>query len=353
MTTRSYIFFLSSLSFISLLSLSACKHNKEDASKAANNRPKGLRAEGYVVQPEVFEDNITASGSLRPNEEVEIHPEVSGRITAILFKEGSYVKKGQTMVQINDADIRAQIQKLRAQKALQQKVLDRQEELLRIGGISRQDYETTQTQIASINADIDYQEAQLRKTRIVAPFDGKVGIRDVSTGAIVSPTTVVAVLQQLHPLKMDFTVPDQYRGILTEGKTVFFTVDGQSEPMSGKIAAIDPGADVNTRSIKVRAKVPNPKGVLTAGAFAHVEIPNESNRNALLIPSQAIIPTTKDKKVAIVRKGKAEMVTIEIGARTEDKVLVTQGLVAGDTVITTGMMQVKPGMDVKITKLKS
>ena len=352
MTTRNHIFFLSSLYILSLLIFSACKSNKEDATKS-NNRPKGLRAEGYVVQPQVFQNDISASGTLRPNEEVEIHPEVSGRITHILFKEGSFVRKGQTLVQINDADIRAQIQKLKAQKALQQKMLERQEELVRIGGISQQDYETTQTQIASINADIAYQEAQLRKTKIVAPFDGRIGIRGVSVGAIVSPSTAVASLQQLNPLKMDFSVPDQYRQTLTVGKTVFFTIDGQSEPMSGKISAVDPGADVNTRAIRVRAIVPNPTGKLTAGGFAHVQIPHETDNKALLIPSQAVIPTTREKKVAVVRKGKAELITVELGARTEDKVLVTQGLVAGDTVIITGIMQVKPGMDVTITKVKS
>lgn len=352
MTNRQNIFFLSFVYFLSFIIISSCKSNKEDAIKA-NNKSKSLRAEGYVVQPQVFQKDISASGTLHPNEEVEIHPEVAGRITSILFKEGSFVKKGQTLVQLNDADIRAQIQKLRAQKALQQKVLDRQNELLSIGGISRQDYETTQTQIASIDADIAFQEAQLRKTRIVAPFDGRIGIRNVSVGAIVAPTTAIATLQQLHPLKMDFTVPDQYRDVITTGKTVFFTVDGITEPLSGKISAVDPGADINTRSIKVRAIVSNPDGKLTAGAFAHVQIPNESNNNALLIPSQAVIPTTRDKKVAIVRKGKAALVVVQLGARTEDKVLVTEGLVPGDTVIVTGIMQVKPGMDITITKVKS
>lgn len=331
--------------------LSGCK-DKEDAVKAGN-RPKGLRAEGYIVQPQAFQNDISASGTLRPNEEVNVHPEVSGRITAISFKEGMQVRAGQTLVQLNDADIRAQIQKLRAQRALQEKLLERQQELLRIGGISRQEYETNETQIASINADIAFQEAQLRKTKIVAPFDGRVGIRDVSVGAIVSPTTVVASLQQLHPLKMDFTIPDQYRQSVSAGKTVFFTIDGQSTTHSGKISAIDPGADASTRSIRVRAIVPNTDGKLTAGSFAHVQIPNESASDAILVPSQAIIPGSRDKKVAVVKNGKATLVVVETAIRTADKVQVTSGLATGDTVITTGMMQVKPGMDVTIVKIKS
>ncbi|HRO42800.1 MAG TPA: efflux RND transporter periplasmic adaptor subunit [Flavipsychrobacter sp.] len=351
MFTNRNIFFSAFVSLSSLLIISSCG-NKEDASKA-NSKPRGLRAEGYVVQPQSFQNDISASGTLRPNEEVEILPEVAGRITSILFKEGALVKKGQTLVQLNDADIRAQIQKLRAQKSLQQNLLERQEELVRIGGISRQEYETTQTQIASINADISFQEAQLRKLKIVAPFDGRVGIRGVSVGAIVSPTTVVATLQQLHPLKMDFTIPDQYKKAVSAGKNIFFTLDGSSEPLSGKISAVEPGANINTRSVTVRAIVPNPNGKLTAGSFAHVQIPNESDNNAILIPSQAIIPTSREKKVAVVREGKAVFVVVELSVRTEDKVQVTSGLVPGDTVIITGIMQVKPGMDVTITKLGS
>lgn len=344
------------LVFVNLLIVSAlysCKSSKEDATVKTKTRSRELRAEGYLVKMQSFQKDFSASGTLRPNEEVDIHPEVSGRITAILFKEGSHVRKGQTLVQLSDADIRAQIQKLKAQRALQQKLMERQEELLRIGGISRQEFETTQTQIASINADIAFQEAELRKTRIVAPFDGQIGLRNVSNGAIVSPTTVVATLQQVHQLKMDFTVPDQFRGALQAGKQVFFTLDGSSEPLSGKISAIEPGADATTRAVKVRAIVANPGGKLSPGSFAHVEIPFESNNSAILVPSQAVIPTSRDKQVAIVRNGKADMVTVELGSRTEEMTEILNGLVAGDTVITTGLMQVKPGMDVKITKLKT
>jgi len=333
-------------------SLFSCKSNKQDANNERGGRPRGLKAEGYIIVPQTFQKDFTASGSLRPNEEVEVHPEISGRITAIRFREGSYVSRGQTLVQLNDADIRAQIQKLRAQRGLQEKLLARQEDLVRIGGISRQEYEATQTTIATINADIAFQEAQLRKTRIVAPFSGKVGLRQVSVGAVVSPTTIVASLQQVQPLKIDFTVPDQYKAGLSAGKTVFFEVDGQPEPFSGKISAIEPGADVNTRSVRVRAIVPNRDSKLVPGSFASVTIPMESSASSILVPSQAIIPTTREKKVAIVRKGKADMVVVELGERTNDMVEIVHGLVPGDTVITTGIMQVKPGMDVQIVRLR-
>lgn len=329
-----------------------CKTKKEEKTQVKGGRPNNLAAEAYIITPQAFENEYEASGSLLPNEELEIHPEVSGRITNISFKEGSNVRKGQTLVQLYNQDIAAQIQKLRAQRQLQVKIQERQRELVNIGGISRQDYETTQTQIRSIDADIAFAQAQLRATKIIAPFDGRIGIRNISVGAVVSPTTVITTLQQVHPLKMDFTVPDIYSKYLNNGKQVDFTITGSTDTFTGKISAIDPGADVNTRTVRVRAVVPNPNGKLVAGSFARVIIPFETEKSAILIPSQAVIPTSMDKKVAVVRGGKAQMVTVQLGTRTSDRVEVMTGLQAGDTVILTGLMQVKPGMDVKITKVR-
>jgi membrane fusion protein, multidrug efflux system len=353
MTFKADKFFVPLFVSTLILFLAACGSKKEETKTTKGGAPKDLRAEGYVVTPGNFSNDFSASGSLLPNEEIEIHPEISGRVTSINFKEGSNVRKGQTLVQLYDADIRAQIQKLKAQKQLQVKTLDRQKELLNIGGISKQDYDITQTGIASIDADIAMAQAQLRSTRIVAPFDGKIGLRSISNGAVVSPTTIIATLQQTHPLKMDFTVPDRYRDAIAPGKEVFFSLSGSVDTLSGKISAIDPGAEQTTRTIRVRAVVPNPNGKLLPGSFAHVLVPFQHTADAILIPSQAVIPTTKDKKVAVVKNGKAEMVVVRLGTRTEDKVEIVAGLQQGDTIITTGLMQVKPGMDVKITKVRS
>lgn len=351
-STKIFIPFLS----IGLLSVGTvgCKSKVDEKSQAkGGGKPNKLAAEAFIVKPQVFENEYIASGSLLPNEELNILPEVSGRVTNILFKEGSNVHKGQTLVQLYSEDIAAQIQKLRAQRQLQVKLQQRQKDLVDIGGISKQEYETTQTQIKSIDADIAFSQAQLRATRIIAPFDGRIGIRNISVGAIVSPTTIITTLQQVHQLKMDFTVPDHYSKYLQNGKEVHFTTNDGSDTLSGKISAVDPGADANTRTVRVRAIVPNANNKLVAGAFARVIIPFESEPNAILIPSQAVIPTTRDKQVAIVRGGKASLVTVQLGSRTTDKIEVTQGLQAGDTVIITGLMQVKPGMEVKVTKVSS
>ncbi len=344
--------FTTFLSLSTLLALNACKGNKDEA-KSKGGRPNNLSAEGYVAVAATFTNDYSVGGSLLPNEEIEIHPEITGRVTAISFKEGSRVRKGQTLVELYSADIAAQVRKLKAQRELQVKILERQKQLLEIGGISRQDYETTQTQIAAIEADVAYAEAQMRATKVVAPFDGTIGIRSISVGAVVSPTTTITTLQQTNPLKMDFTVPDIYYKNISTGKEVFFTITGSNDTMTGKISAIDPGATSATRTVKVRAMVPNPDDKLVAGSFAQVYIPMHSDDNAILIPSQSVIPTTSDKKVGVVKGGKADLVTVKLGTRTGDKVEVLQGINPGDTIITTGLMQIKPGMEVKITKLRS
>lgn len=327
----------------------ACNGKKE--APKGGSKPNTLSAKGHVVSAGSFSDIYTASGSLLPNEQIDILPEISGRVTGIHFKEGSFVKEGQLLVQLYDQEIRAMLQKLKAQRRLQQNTEERQKSLLEIGGISKQDYETTQTQVQSIDADIALAEAQLRATKIIAPFSGNIGIRNISEGAVVTPSTLIATLQQTNTLKMDFTVPDRYSKNLHPGKEVMFSVTGVRDTLTGKITAVDPGADQVTRTIRVRATVSNPGNKLVAGSFARVLVPLESDSDAILIPSQSVIPTTKDKLVAVVRNGKVDMATVQLGARTADKVEVLNGLQPGDTILTTGLMQAKKGMDVKITEV--
>jgi membrane fusion protein (multidrug efflux system) len=227
--------FLSLTAIAAVLYLSSCKSDNNGAGKGAgmSGRSKKVNAEAYVVAPQSFSNTYTASGSLRPNEEIEVHPEMSGRVTSMSFHEGSVVRKGQLLVQLYDADLKAQLQRLQAQKRLQQSTEKRQRELVNIGGISRQDYEATETQMKYIDADIAVAEAALSKMRVLAPFDGTIGLRNVSIGAVISPSTVIATLQQIHPLKMDFNVPDQYR--------IHVLLDEHYFPVNASICCIHTG----------------------------------------------------------------------------------------------------------------
>lgn len=333
----------------SIILFTSCKGGG-DAPKTGG-KPNGMSAVGHVVTPASFSDMYTATGTLLPNEEIDILPEISGRVTAINFKEGTAVKQGQLLVQLYDEEIKAQIRKLKSQRELQLNTRDRQKALVDIGGISKQDFETTQTEVHSVEADIALAEAQLRATKIIAPFSGNIGIRNISVGAVVTPSTLITTLQQTRNLKIDFTIPDNYRNAVKTGAGVLFSINGIRDTLSGTIIAIDPGADAVTRAIRVRATVPNADGRLVAGSFARVLVPLESSDDAILIPSQSVIPTTKDKLVAVVRNGKAELTKVVLGTRTSSKVEILSGLQKGDTILTTGIMQVKDGMDVRITKV--
>jgi membrane fusion protein (multidrug efflux system) len=343
--------FLQIVAGVSTLSAVACGGKQEEAPKGAAGRPKNITADAYVVKPQSFSNTYTASGSLLANEEVEIHPEMPGRVTSISFREGSVVRKGQLLIQLFDADLKANLQKLQEQKKLQQATESRYRELIRIGGISKQEYEASQTSVSGINADIAIAQAEISKMRVLAPFDGTIGLRNISVGAVVSPTTTIATLQQVGQLKIEFAIPDQYRNQLRLGQEVRFSVDGRQDTLSGKISAIEAGADLRSRTVRARALVPNSKGELVAGSFAHVVVTFETNNNAIMVPSQAIIPTTRDKKVALVRSGKAQMTTVLTGVRTAERVEVLQGLREGDTILVTGLMQVKPNMAVKVRKV--
>jgi membrane fusion protein (multidrug efflux system) len=330
----------------------ACSSKEDKAAGGKPSGPRALQAEVVIVKPTPLETTYQSSGTLLSNEEINVYPEVSGRITSINFKEGSMVRKGQLLVQLYSAEIEAQIEKLKAQRKLAITTKERQDELLKISGISRQEYDNTLTSIASIDADIAFNEAQLRRLQIRAPFDGIIGLRNVSVGAVVSSATLITSIQQVHQLKIDFPIPDQYRNNVKVGSSFMFTVAGIQDTLRATVAAIQPVADATTRTVTVRGIVPNSSGKLVPGGFANVFFPLARTNDAITIPSQCIIPSTRDRKVALVRNGKAELVTVVTGTRLVENIEILQGLQSGDTVIATGIMQVKPGMDVKVTKVR-
>lgn len=327
---------------------------KKDEAGGGGSKGKGnktILADAYVVKNSVLDQTIDATGTLQSNEEIQIQPEVNGRITGLFFKEGTNVSKGTLLVKLYDADLRATLQKLELQQQLYKTTLERQENLLKINGISRQDVDVTRNQVEAAGADMEFTRTQIQKTEIRAPFNGRLGLRNVSEGAIVTPATVIATLQQIDPLKIDFAIPEKYRNTVHLSDPVGFKVTGDTLNYKGSIYAIDPKIDLSTRTVKLRAIVPN-NGRLFPGSFARVTIYLKDNPNAIMVPTQAIIPGTRDKKVLVMDHGKVKFVTVETGTRTEDNVQITSGLEIGDTVVTTGILQLKEGMPVKFNKVQ-
>ena len=309
-------------------------------------------ADGFVVATSSIDNAVDAAGTLASNEMIELKSEITGRVTGIFFKEGAQVKKGDLLVKLYDEDIRAQIKKLEYQKSLAEKTLERQKELLKISGISQQEVDISANQVDIYNADVLYQKALLQRTELRAPFSGVIGIRNISQGAIIAPTTVIATLLQNNPLKIDFTIAEKYRPVINTRDYIEFTVAGDTNRYRGNIYVIDPQIDLTTRTVKIRALAPNPSGKLSPGTFASIKLVLRQTTDAIMIPSQAVIPGSRDKKVIVSENGQTKFVTVETGLRTEQEVQITSGLQPGDTILISGMMQAKPGMPVKFTNLK-
>jgi len=305
-----------------------------------------LRVTVYDVHPDRLSERLATTGTVRANEEVEIVSEISGKVDAIHFREGSRVEAGELLVEIDDSELEAERQRALHRVGLAERAEARQRQLLDDGVISSEAYDVSLGELNVLRAELQLIEAQLLKTKIRAPFGGVIGLRWVSVGSFLSPQTPIASLNDLDPVKVDFTVPEKYASLLGPGDDMTFHVDGSDRSFTGTVYAVEPSVDTATRSLRLRARCPNPDGVLVPGAFANVQLIVRSVENALAVPSIAVIPELGGKKVFVFEGGTAEARRVETGIRTEDMVQVTRGLEAGDLVITSPIQQVAEGMSV-------
>jgi membrane fusion protein (multidrug efflux system) len=285
------------------------------------------------------------------NEATEIHPEVAGRITGIFFKEGAYVPKGALLVKLYDADLQAQKQKLLVQIRIAEQNQNRSAQLLKIGGISRQDYENTELTTSNARADLEVLNTSILKTEIRAPFSGKLGLRMVSLGAYVNNATVITTISQMNQMRIDFTVPEKYTSQVKNGDIVNFTVPGSARNYAAKVIATESNISQNTRTLQVRAAVLGNQADLVPGGFAKVALNFQPDPNSIVVPSQAIIPEARGKKIFIYSGGIAKYVDVTTGLRDSVNVQVTSGVKAGDTVLVSGLMALKPNAKVKIGRI--
>jgi len=325
------------------------KQSSQNTSGSAKNVETYVKA--AVVKPEMIKNVLNAKGSVIPNEEVVINSEISGKIVGIHFKEGDRVAKGQLLVSIEDDELQAQLAQQEHLLEFLEKKAIREEKLNAKGGVSDEQYEATVRDLKTTKSQIDFIKAQIEKTKIHAPFSGILGLRFVSEGGYVVPADKITDLIDVDPLKIDFNIPEKYMGVVKKGNPISFTVEGITEHFSGKVYAIEPKIDPETRTIRLRAISPNTDRELLPGAFAQVEIVLEEIDQALCVPTQSIIPEMNTKKLYLIKNGKAKQVEVETGLRLAKKIQVTNGIQAGDTVLTSGLLQVRNGTEVSITEI--
>lgn len=300
-----------------------------------------------TVTPSPLAETISSTGTLLAEESVELQAEINGKVSGISFKEGVHVRKGELLVKLNDADLLASRARAHYRRELAQLREQRFAKLLKQGVARQEEYDTALNELNVQEAEIDLINAQIAKTEIRAPFDGVVGLRFVSEGAYVSAATRVATLQRLDRLKVDFSVPEKYAVRLRAGSPITFVVAGASERFVGEIYAVEPRIDVATRTVLVRAVCPNQHGKVLPGAFASIELTLGQLKDAILIPSVAVVPGLDEKNVYVLIEGKAERRPVQTGTRLQSSVQILSGLAPGEVVITSGLSQMRPGLSVR------
>jgi membrane fusion protein (multidrug efflux system) len=320
--------------------------------KAESNKPKGPAGpptvEAVVAKPQSAGEVISVNGSLLPNESVEIRPEVSGRITGIFFEEGSAVSKGQLLIQLNNDDLKAQYAKLEINEQLYIDEVNRQKRLLEIKGISQEEYDVSANKLNSVRADKQVLQVAIEKTSIRAPFSGRVGLRLVSPGSYVTSTTLITTLDQTDLLKLEFSIPEKYVASVHKNDVVSFTVTGSAVTHKATIYAMEPSINANSRDLKVRAKTNNTSRNLVPGSYASTEINVNSNKGNLVITTDALIPGMQSQSVFVYHNGLARKKKVQTGSRSSSDIEITEGIDIGDTIIVTGLMQMKDSSAVKI-----
>jgi membrane fusion protein (multidrug efflux system) len=348
----SYLFYsLFLLSFLTLPSCSSKRKTEAEAKQKAGNRPPVPKVSGFVVETQTISETLTVPGTIVSEDATEIHPEVSGRIVQLNVREGTHVGKGTVLAKLYDGDLQAQKRKLQVQLQIAQQTEGRHEELLKIGGISKEDYASTALQVSNLRADLDIINTAIAKTVVRAPFSGKLGLKEISTGAYVTPASVIATIQKTADLKIDFSLPEKYTNQVQKGQYVNFTIEGSNRNYTAVVAATESGVDQNSRALMFRARVKGETAGLTPGNFAKVTLHFEPDPNALLIPSQAVIPQARGKIVIVAKNGIANYVDVTTGVRDSSMVQITNGLNKGDTVVVTGLLTLKPKGKVDVNKI--
>ena len=338
------LLFLAAIFFCTLI-FAGCESKNGDA---APKPPAAMLVNGIVVQPQQLDNVVRSSGTVLASESVDLVAEAAGRIETITFREGAHVSHNELLIKINDDDVQAQLKKIELQINLATEQETRQKHLYDINAISKEDYDISLNQVNSYKADRDNLLAAIRKREVRAPFDGIIGLRYVSEGGYVGQTTRIASIQKINPLKVDFAIPEKYSDQVSVGDPVQFSSEDTRLQFSGKVFAIEPKIDASTRTLQLRALCDNKSEKIFPGAYVQIELQLKNIPNAMMVPTQAVVPVLKGQIVYIRRNGVIVSIPVNTGIRTASSVQILNGLSAGDTVITTGLMQMRSGLRVDV-----
>ncbi|MDD3567305.1 MAG: efflux RND transporter periplasmic adaptor subunit [Bacteroidales bacterium] len=351
MTKR--IIYLAAFTTTLMLIGASCGNGEKEGNTRSERARLGLQVNGYIVDLQPLTQGLSLSGTLIAGEEVELRAETTGKLVEFHLDEGKQVKKGQLLARVNDSEVRARLEKLKSDLQLALDNLERNQRLKDINALSQQELDVALNRVDGIRAEIRLAEAQIEKAEIRAPFDGKIGLRNVSPGSFIGANTVLATLIQDNPLRLEFSVPERYAYGVKAGKEVTFTLGHYPTEYKATIYATESAIDQQTRALRVRAICPNPHGELLPGSFARVSFILNGSPKTILIPPQALVPVLGGQNVVLARNGRATFVPVETGIRTATSVEVVSGIAPGDTLLLSGLLQVREGTPINTTIVDS
>lgn len=327
------------------------KEKKASPVAGGNTVASVLSVDGTVIKAVPFDKKLIVTGSIQANESVELKAEVSGKIRKIYFTEGQAVKKGDLLLKIDDDELLAQLDKQKANKKLNEDNEFRQRKLLEKEAISQEEYDNALNRLKTTEADIRLLAAQLAKTSIRAPFNGYIGFRYVSEGAFISSSLVIATLFNLDPAKIEFSIPAKHASRVSVGNKIYFTIESDTTQYEGLVYAVEPQIEASTRTLKIRAQTPNPDRKMLPGQYVSIQLVLEHLENSIMVPTEAVVPEQDGSKVFIVKNGVAAESRVSPGERTDRTLEILRGVNVGDTVLTSGILQLRAGMKVNVTRL--
>jgi len=326
-----------------------CKEKPKAFDKFNSNAP--VSVDVAIAANQQVDKVVEVNGSVAAKDFVELRPEINGRVVFLQIPEGKQVQAGTVLAKLNDADLQAQLEKIKVQLELATINEQRNLQLLKVKGINQSDYDISLQQVKSSKADLSYTQSLIDKTIIKAPFTGQLGLRQISLGAFINTTTTIATLQKTDHLNIDFTLPEIYGAYVKVGKRV--KLEGISESkqkLTATIIAIEPQIIATTRNIKVRATL---QGKMSPGAYVKVYLSDNLQKPSILVPANVLIPESKNKQIVLVKNGVAHLVEVQTGYRSATSVEITKGVNVGDTVVVAGMLFVRDGNKIKIGKTLS
>jgi membrane fusion protein (multidrug efflux system) len=287
------------------------------------------------------------NGTLEARENVVIRSELAGRVAAIHFEDGDTVTRGDVLLELDDREWAAQLQAAREEQELARLNAVRLELLFGNNVVTERERDEAVSRQLVLAAEVEQLETRLERATIVAPFDGVLGFREVSPGALLEPSSRITSLTTVDPLLVDFMVPEALRRSIVRGAEIAVNIAGEESAKTATIQMWESSIDPTTRTLRVRARLENPDGRLLPGAFARVTL-RSINDEAVVIPAEALIRGLADVSVFVVEDGKAQRRVVRVGSRDGENVEILEGLQSGDRLIFRGMQRARSDGPVEI-----